>query len=77
MGCIEFQALLPFVIDDELPAEMNGHLHTCQRCYELVSDIEFIVEQTKLLMPLLDPSPELWQRIRERLNGGLQSRNKL
>lgn len=74
MKCSEFQALLAYVMDDKWPEEMIHHLGTCARCNELVADIRYIVRQAQLLMPLLEPSPLVWERIRKKLREGLQLR---
>ena len=73
MICTEFQASLAYVMDDRWPEEMNHHLHSCPNCAEVVADIRYIVRQAQLLMPLLEPSPLVWQRIRKKLSGGVQT----
>jgi hypothetical protein len=67
MNCGEFQASLAYVIDNQWPQEMIDHLHTCPSCDEIVADIRYIISQAQLLMPMLEPSPLVWQRIRKNL----------
>lgn len=72
MNCSEFHDLLADVCDDLWPEEMSRHLHTCARCDELVADIRYIACQAQVLMPLLEPSPRVWQRIGTKLRRGLK-----
>ena len=36
-------------------------------CAALVSDLEYIAEQAKLLLPIHDPSPAVWENIQTAL----------
>jgi len=66
MTCAEFQRLLPSIIDSGDATE-EQHLENCESCAALVADLRYIAEQAKLLLPLRDPSPHVWQRIERSL----------
>ena len=67
MTCAEFQEVLPYIFESGgKPAEME-HLKTCQICSDLVQDLRYIAEQAKLLLPLRDPSPQVWENIQNSL----------
>ena len=42
-------------------------LATCAVCRDLVSDLRYIAEQAKLLVPMHEPSPRVWDGIEEKL----------
>jgi hypothetical protein len=42
----------------------DEHLKTCENCAALVRDLEYIAQQAKLLLPIHDPSPGVWDNIR-------------
>ena len=67
MNCAEFQRDLPFIIDEGGNAEQERHLKECKVCADLVSDLRFIAEQAKLLVPMKDPSPKVWEEIQDSL----------
>ncbi len=64
MNCAEFQKVLPFIIETGGNAEQEEHLRACQVCSDLVSDLRYIADQAKLLVPMEDPSPKVWEGIR-------------
>ena len=67
MNCHEFQDALPQIIEGGGNAEQEAHLKSCQACSDLVRDLQYIAEQAKLLLPMRDPNPRVWQGIEESL----------
>ena len=67
MNCAEFQRDLPLIIDTGGTESQEEHLRTCDVCRGLVGDLRYIAEQAKLLIPMLEPSPEVWNGIEEKL----------
>jgi hypothetical protein len=67
MTCAEFQKVLPYIIETGGNAEEEKHLAECPVCSDLVQDLRYIAEQAKLLVPMEDPSPKVWDGIRDGL----------
>ena len=67
MTCVEFQKVLPYIIDGGGSPEEQQHLATCAVCSDLIADLRFIAEAAKLLVPMEDPSPRVWEGIQESL----------
>ena len=67
MNCAEFQRGLPYIIDGSGSAEEEEHLRTCKVCADLVQDLRYIAEQAKLLVPMEEPSPRVWNGISKTL----------
>ena len=67
MNCSEFQRDLPLIIDSGGSGEQEEHLRDCDVCRDLVNDLRYIAEQAKLLVPMQDPSPKVWDGIEEKL----------
>ena len=67
MTCAEFQSVLPFIIEAGGNAEEEEHLRTCKVCGDLVADLRYIAEQAKLLVPMEDPNPRVWDGIQKSL----------
>ncbi len=67
MTCAEFQSALPYIIDGGGSEEEQKHLETCPVCADLVADLRYIAECAKLLVPMEDPSPRVWDGIEESL----------
>lgn len=67
MTCAEFQQVLPDTFESGGSARDHDHLKTCEVCSDLVADLEYIAEQAKLLLPLRDPSPRVWNNIQDSL----------
>jgi hypothetical protein len=67
MNCAEFQRDLPLIIDSGGSDQQEEHLRTCDICHGLVNDLRYIAEQAKLLVPMLEPSPKVWDGIEEKL----------
>lgn len=66
--CSEFQAELPELAASGEEFRGMDHLETCEKCSELVRELEYIVQQAKLLLPLRDPSPEVWNNIQKKIS---------
>jgi len=72
MNCHEFQKDLPEIIEGGGTDEQKKHLASCPVCADLVQDLRYIAEQAKLLVPMEDPSPRVWDGIERSLkNEGL------
>jgi hypothetical protein len=67
MNCAEFQKVLPYIIETGGNAEEEAHLRECHVCSDLVQDLRYICEQAKLLVPMEEPSPQVWDGIRDSL----------
>ena len=67
MTCAEFQRVLPYIIETGGNATEDQHLRDCPVCSDLVQDLRYIAEQAKLLVPMEDPSPRVWNGIRHSL----------
>jgi len=77
MDCAEFQDRLPELFESGKDLSAEEHLKTCQNCAALVRDLEYIAQQAKLLLPLHDPSPGVWNNIQSAIQrDGLQSPEK-
>lgn len=63
MNCADFQKVLPYIIETGGNAEEEAHLRACPVCSDLVTDLRYIAEQAKLLLPMHDPSPQVWENI--------------
>jgi len=67
MKCAEFQKLLPEIFENPADLDNQEHLKECKICSDLVSDLRYIAEQAKLLLPMRDPSPKVWENIQDSL----------
>lgn len=65
--CEEFQRQLPELFDAGEDLSDQEHLKTCETCSALVRDLEYIAAQAKLLLPIHDPSPTVWENIHSAL----------
>ncbi len=63
MTCAEFQKVLPYMIESGANSEQEDHLRGCLVCSDLVADLKYIAEQAKLLLPMYDPHPRVWDGI--------------
>ncbi len=66
--CSEFQDQLPEFFDSGADLIEHPHLNTCENCSALVRDLEYIAAQAKLLLPIHDPSPAVWENIHTALS---------
>ena len=64
VDCAVFQDQLPSLFESGEDLSAQEHLKTCENCSALVRDLEYIAEQAKLLLPIHDPSPTVWDNIR-------------
>ena len=62
--CGTFQDRLPQLFESETDFSQEDHLKTCENCAELVRDLNYIAQQAKLLLPIHDPSPAVWENIK-------------
>ena len=67
MNCAEFQKELPLLIDEGDKLDGAPHLKVCSNCQELVADLQYIADQAKLLLPMHDPNPRVWNNIQASL----------
>jgi hypothetical protein len=67
MSCAEFQKELPFMFESGGDIQ-HEHLNDCEDCGSLVRDLRYIADQAKLLLPMHDPSPRVWNNIQSSLS---------
>jgi hypothetical protein len=67
MNCQQFQEKLPYIIEHGGGGEDESHLQECESCASLVQDLRYIAEQAKLLLPMHDPNPRVWNNIEQSL----------
>ncbi len=67
MTCAEFQKVLPYIIESGGNPQEEAHLETCPVCADLVADLRYIAEQAKLLVPMEEPAPRVWDGIQKEL----------
>jgi hypothetical protein len=67
MTCGEFQKVLPFIFESGGDPTQQQHLQECKICSDLVADLQYIVDQAKLLVPMEEPSPRVWDGIQKSL----------
>lgn len=63
MNCAEFQEKLPELFESGAKVSQDEHVLGCENCSALVRDLEYIAAQAKLLLPIHDPSPAVWDNI--------------
>jgi hypothetical protein len=66
MTCDEFERVLPELEGGHNP-EQEEHLKTCSSCSELVSDLDTIAQQARLLEDHDEPSERVWNSIEKAL----------
>jgi hypothetical protein len=62
MTCEEFELALPDV-DQDPSVEQQSHLNSCSACADLVSDLDAISQQAKLLQSTDEPDQRVWNSI--------------
>ena len=67
VDCAVFQDQLPRLFESGEDLNQQEHLKECENCSALVRDLEYIAQQAKLLLPIHDPSPEVWENIQTAL----------
>lgn len=68
LECSRFQDQLPELFDSGADLSNHPHLQGCENCTALVRDLEYIAAQAKLLLPIHDPSPDVWNNIQSALS---------
>jgi hypothetical protein len=63
MNCTEFQRIVPDIMEDGRTAEQEAHLRSCSVCSNLVSDLDAISQEARLLRSSEEPSPRVWNSI--------------
>ena len=66
-SCEQFQQLLPELIGSGQDLTNHPHLSTCPRCSALLAELETIAEAARQLLPIEEPSDDLWNGIAARL----------
>ncbi len=74
--CEDFQDQLPELFESGADLSTQEHLKTCEQCAALVRDLEYIAQQAKLLLPIHDPSPAVWDNIQTTLSQSSVSEQK-
>ncbi|HEX5434717.1 MAG TPA: hypothetical protein VFY05_10805, partial [Candidatus Angelobacter sp.] len=78
MNCQQFQEVLPYIIESGGNQEEEEHLRACPACAELVQDLRYIADQAKLLLPMHDPNPRVWNNLEQSLqHEGLLSEGRM
>ncbi|HEY6254115.1 MAG TPA: hypothetical protein VI685_29525 [Candidatus Angelobacter sp.] len=78
MNCKQFQEVLPHIIESGGNPDQERHLKSCNECSELVRDLRYIAEQARLLLPMHDPNPRVWNNIQKSLaREGLVSEGRM
>jgi hypothetical protein len=62
MTCQEFARVLP-ELEGGRSFEADEHLRMCSRCWDLVSDLDAISQQARLLQSSEEPSPRVWNSL--------------
>jgi hypothetical protein len=70
MTCAEFQDTLPELFEAQADLSTQEHIKSCENCAALVRDLEYIASQARLLLPIHDPSPAVWDNIQSAIRGG-------
>lgn len=70
MTCTEFQDALPELFESQSDLASHEHLKSCENCAALVRDLQYIASQARLLLPIHDPSPAVWDNIQQALRQG-------
>jgi hypothetical protein len=66
MTCDEFERVLPELVGEHT-AEQAAHLRSCSACADLLADLNVISGQAMLLQTLEEPSPRVWEFLRNAL----------
>jgi len=75
MNCADFQERLPELFETKADLSAEEHLKSCENCTALVRDLEYIAQQAKLLLPIHDPSPTVWDNIRTAIRNEPDAKN--
>ena len=62
--CEEFQSQLPELVAAGQEIQNHEHLKTCDRCSELLAELEYIAGiASDLLLPVYEPGEAVWRKI--------------
>ena len=67
MTCSDYQQYLAEIIETGGSPDQQQHLRECKVCTDLVNDLRYIAEVAKLLVPMEDPDPRVWDGIQHSL----------
>ena len=67
MNCLEFERILPEVLEGGHTTERQAHLNSCPACANLLADLNDICVQAKTLADSGEPSPRVWNAIEAQL----------
>ncbi len=67
MNCVEFESVMPEYLEGMHTSEQQAHLDSCPACSGLLSDLNLISSQAKLLLASDEPRPALWNALEGRL----------
>ena len=73
MTCAEFQATIPDLFEAHADFGVQEHIKSCENCAALVRDLEYIAAQARLLLPIHDPSPAVWDNIQQAIRKDAQA----
>jgi hypothetical protein len=76
MNCAEFQQKLPELFESGVKVSQDEHVLGCENCTSLVRDLEYIAAQAKLLLPIHDPSPTVWNNIESAMRSDRETNHK-
>jgi hypothetical protein len=74
MNCAEFQETIPDLFEAGANVNNEAHVLGCENCAALVRDLEYIASQAKLLLPIHDPSPTVWDNIQSAIRSGVDDK---
>jgi hypothetical protein len=63
MNCEQLQCDLPDIMEGARTREQEDHLRSCQACSDLLSDLELISQEARLLRASDEPNPRVWNSI--------------
>ncbi len=63
MNCAEFQRVLPESIEEGWNTQQESHLRVCPECSGLVTDLDAISREARMLQASEEPSPRVWNSI--------------
>jgi len=67
MNCFEFESVLPEYLEGVFTSEQRAHLDSCPACSGLLSDLNLVSSQAKLLLAADEPRPAVWNALEARL----------
>src|SRR5207247_2997932 len=67
MNCVEFESVLPEYLEGTHTSEQQAHLDACPACSGLLSDLNLLSSQAKLLLAADEPRPAVWSALEVRL----------